>query len=355
MAKAGILKKLREAVLADFVLPLVVTSLGAAAAATGASVIALQRRFDWVSGPAQALIAFGVFMFVLAIVLSLLPRWWRPSGPFGRVFGTAAFMVGFSEDRNRQVFMQMPALREECARVAKQLYEFVDAERPKIPTRPRGVDDGTPELDAFNLNVAAGLRRFTSLYHNSWRRKVEPLFVDARAMGFGPVPSWDPYLDGRTLTPDDVYRLAVALDRLSQVIPRVFSEPLYEAHVGRLAALKRDGITLAVDLGEFLVERRAAFSVLMAQDADENQASSLERHMAQMDRSRTFDEETEALLLARFGGQILDVVSRLKQCGMLEEELSRVSYARFGLGLSAHDIGPLAASISASCQRIRFE
>lgn len=365
MAQPGFLRRLGENILGNVLSVVIMGSFGGAAVVTGLFVIALPRRFHWIGGPAQVLLSVGVFMIVFASALSLLPRWWRPKGPFGKMFGTAPLMMGFSEERNKQVFMRAPRLRDECEKVAKQLYTFVDKERTKLPVPPSNAagQEDSPERIKFNADMQAYLQRFTTLYHNAWRRKVEPLFVDARAMFFGPVPATSRFMEGRSLHPEEVYRIAVALDRLSQNIPSSYAEAFHEARVERLRRLRQDGLTLSSDLGQFLIERHQAGVALQRQPTvsaetpqGEGVPHTASEAYSQWQQSVNFSGETEALFAARFGGLVVDVVQRLNGFGLSDESLDRMlGWGPAGLRISSYDIGGLAGTIAALCHQIPYD
>lgn len=356
MTQQSFLKRLSENILGNLLSAVIVASFGGAALAAGLFVIALPRRFEWISGPARVLLGLGVFLLLLALGLSVLPRWWRPSGPFGRMFGTAPMMMGFSEERNKQVFLRAPRLRTECESVAKQLFAFVDKERkglPVPPTNPALAED-SPEKLKFNADMQAYLRRFTTLYHSQWRRKVEPLFVDARAMFFGPVPPRYSMWERGTLHPDQVYEIAIALDRLSQNIPVSYTDSLHEARVDKLRRLKQDGLALSVDLGEFLVERHRAAVALQPPPGQVPDTQPDARRRWQ--DGVNFSQETEALFTAQFGGHLVDILYRLDEFGLADESLARLlSWGAAGLRVSSYEIGGLAGTISAVCQRIPYD
>jgi hypothetical protein len=356
MGQDGFFKRLAENILGNLLSAVVVAAFGGAALATGLFVIALPRRFEWISAPARVLLGLGVFLLLLAFGLSVLPRLWRPVGPFGRMFGTAPMMMGFSEERNKQVFLRAPRLRTECQSVAKQLYTFVDKERKGLPSPPanQAASEDSPEKQRFNADMQAYLRRFTTLYHSQWRRKVEPLFVDARAMFFGPVPPRRSMWERGTLHPDNVYEIALALDRLSQNIPLSYTASLHEARVDKLRRLKQDGLSLSVDLGQFLVERHRA-AVALQPPPGQAPASEPDPRQRWQD-GVNFSQETEALFTAEFGGLVVDVLRRLDEFGLSDESLARMlAWGAAGLRVSSYDIGGLAGTIAAVCQQIPYD
>src|SRR6266540_2356116 len=74
--------------------------LGAVGGASVLTTVAakLASAAGWFGGPYLVLGSFGVFCIALAILGAYLPRLWTPRSPIARYFGTAAVMVGMSED-----------------------------------------------------------------------------------------------------------------------------------------------------------------------------------------------------------------------------------------------------------------
>lgn len=321
--------------------------------AVGRRVVAELQVF---SGVDLLLASVGFFLLVLAAGLALVPRFVRPKGPFGDVFGMAAIGVGISEERDLHIFRGAPNLRRECRIVAKKLYEFVERERKRLPAPPSGSPSSskpTPEQVQYNADMAKALARFRTLYHTTWRHRVEQLVADARAMYFGPVPlTQDRY--SRELHPDTVYEYAIALDRLSQKIPENYTDSLHAARIEQLRRLRRDGLALAVDIGEFMVERQQAAVVLQQQQAQTGTAPTDSRD--QWQQSVNFSQETEAMFAGRFGGAVMDILQRLTDAGLTDEHLERLlGWGPSGLRISMYDLGGLAGSIGALSRRIPYE
>lgn len=362
---AGFLKRLGEGVLSNLLAPVFIAALGGAATVAALIVTALQEWFGWISGPALALLALGVFLLVFAAGLALLPRIWIPRGPFGRTFGTAALMMGVSEERNKFVFQRAPELRRECEKVAKGLRDFAEREAKRKPQPPPNLppQDDAPEQAKFNADMQAFSQRFTTLYHTSWRRKVEPLLADARAMFFGPVPVTSSQFMPERTSPEEVMRLSLELDTLSDNIPVAYNEAVHLARIERLARLKRDGLSLAADLGSFMVERHQAAVRLQEQlalpsstSADSEPGVPDVRDMhREWQRNVDFSRETEALFAARYGGSVLRVTAELNAFGLADENLERISGWGFPLRVSSYDLPALAGVISALCQKIPYD
>jgi hypothetical protein len=356
MHSPGFFQRVGESILAGLLLPVVALAIGLPLVMTGLFV-ALAQRFDWIGGPALTLISAGLFLVLAAPALAYLPRVWRPKGMFGKRFGSASLLMGLSEQRNRHVLRQAPRVRSECQRLASKLREFTEREMKSFPKEPvEGAGDvprkPTPERMKFNADVQAFLERFTTLYDNTWRRDVEAVLLDARAMFFGPIPlTTDRFIPGRAMQPDNVRHLAISLDRLAQTIPEVYSAPMHAAHVERLVNLKHQGLGLATDLGLFLQERHKAAEVKQQELPTDKELTS--HDLWQLNQN--FDKETSALFASRFGGSVIHVVKELNASGLADEVLERL-VGPFGLmTVSSYDLGALAASIAALCQKIPYE
>lgn len=358
MEQQRFLRRLGENILGNVLAAVVIACFGSSAVLTAIFVITLPRRFEWISGPALLLLGIGVFSIVFAVLLTLLPRWWRPTGPFGKVFGTAPLMMGFSEERNKQVFMHAPRLRDECDRVSKHLSAFAANEMKGLLARPLGsLPEGSPERVKLEADLRAQAQRFTTLYHTMWRRKVETLLIDARAMFFGPIPPASRFVEGRVLHPNDVSKVANALDALSKNIPPVYTEAIHQTRVERLRRLRKDGLTLSADLGQFMVSRHQQIAAVQeAKAATIPPGGTPLATFTQWRQSVDFNGETEAMFQAQFGGLVIDVLRRLDEVGLSDEHFERLfSWGPIGLRVSSYEIGGLAGSIAAACQQIPYD
>jgi hypothetical protein len=352
----GFFRRLGENVLGNILAPVVLTAVAGALTASAVFLLALRRRFDWIGGPVLAMLGLSVFLLVLALCLSLLPRIWTPRGPFGRTFGTAALMMGISEERNKLVFQRAPELRRECQKVAKQLRDFAEKEAKKQPQAPGDLKDSGPERTKFNADMQTFLERFNTLYHNSLRPKLEPLLADARAMFFGPVPITSSQFMPGQVSPQEVRHLALALDRLSDGIPEAYTDAVHSARVERLTRLKRDGLGLAADLGSFMIERHHAAVALQERLAlPPDGAPPIDAH-AEWQRNVNFSSETEAIFAARYGGSVLRIVAELHAFGLTDENLERIlAWGGHALRVSSYDLPGLAGVIASLCQRIPYD